>query len=96
MGITTISRVSGAMKTGWQEFSDGWYYFTPVGQSEPEGSAVNGRVSIGSEIYLFINYVMQHGKVEFSYSTAGFAEGIYYFGDPGDEDSGLYDVRLAA
>lgn len=91
----------GAMKTGWQEFSDGWYYFTPIGQSEPEGSAVNGRVLIGSEIYLFINYVMQHGKVEFSYSTAGFAEGIYYFGDPGDEDSGcmmygwLHDTEVS-
>ncbi len=90
---------SGAMKTGWQQISGNWWYFTPYGQSAPEGSAVNGRVSIGSEIYYFRNYIMQHGKQYIT--TSGFLDGYYYFGNPGDEDSGcmmygwLHDTEVS-
>lgn len=91
---------SGAMKTGWQQINGNWWYFTPYGQSAPEGSAVNGRVSIGSEIYYFRNYIMQHGKQYIT--TSGFLDGYYYFGNPGDEDSGcmmygwLHDTEVSS
>lgn len=78
---------SGRSVTGWEDLAGGWKY--KVGNSY-----VTGLYPIGSEYYYFDeDEYMVHGWQYISgESSEGFANGHYYFGTPGyDETGALYD-----